>query len=62
MIPLIEWYRRHPEEGAFLLEVAMGAMAGQLVDIGPATGCERRLFTPAAVNRPARQHRPRHRL
>ena len=61
MIPLIEWYRRHPEEGAFLLEVAMGAMAGQLVNIGPATGCERRLFTPAAVNRPAR-HRPRHRL
>ena len=41
MIPLIEWYRRHPEEGTFLLEVSMGAMAGQLVNIDLATGCER---------------------
>ena len=29
MIPLIEWYRRHPEEGTFLLEVAMGAISGR---------------------------------
>jgi hypothetical protein len=31
MIPLIEWYRTHPDEH-FLLEVSMGAMAGQLVN------------------------------
>eukprot|EP01047_Picozoa_sp_COSAG01_P101830 COSAG01_NODE_31504_length_596_cov_1.108652_2_plen_52_part_01 len=31
MIPLIEWYRTHPDEH-FLLEVSMGAIAGQLVN------------------------------
>ena len=38
MIPLIEWYRRHPEEGTFLLEVAMGAISGQMANIDPRTG------------------------
>ena len=32
MIPLIEWYRLHPDE-LFLLEIAMGAIAGQLANI-----------------------------
>jgi hypothetical protein len=32
MIPLMEWYRTHPDE-LFLLEVSMGAIAGQLVNI-----------------------------
>ena len=44
MIPLIEWYRRHPEEGTFLLEVSMGAMAGQLVNIDPATGATSMMY------------------
>ena len=38
MIPLIEWYRRHPEEGTFLLEIAMGAISGQMTNIDPKTG------------------------
>jgi len=38
MIPLIEWYRRHPEEGSMLLEIAMGAITGQMTNIDPATG------------------------
>jgi hypothetical protein len=33
MIPLIEWYRAHPEEGVFLLEVSMGAITGQMCNI-----------------------------
>jgi len=37
MIPLIEWYRLHPEEGTFLLEVAMGAISGQMTNILPST-------------------------
>lgn len=32
MIPLLEWYRRHPDD-FFLLEVAMGAIGGQLANI-----------------------------
>lgn len=32
MIPLMEWYRTHPDE-LFLLEISMGAIAGQLVNI-----------------------------
>jgi hypothetical protein len=32
MIPLIEWYRANPDD-FFLLEVAMGAQAGQLTNI-----------------------------
>ena len=32
MIPLMEWYRTHPDE-LFLLEVSMGAIAGQLANI-----------------------------
>merc|ERR1712166_1736492 len=32
MIPLIEWYRAHPDD-FFLLEVSMGALAGQLANI-----------------------------
>jgi len=32
MIPLIEWYRAHPDD-FFLLEVSMGAQAGQLANI-----------------------------
>jgi len=32
MIPLIEWYRANPDE-YFLLEIAMGAQAGQLANI-----------------------------
>jgi len=32
MIPLIEWYRTHPDE-LFLLEISMGAIAGQLTNI-----------------------------
>ena len=38
MIPLIEWYRLHPEEGTFLLEVSMGAITGQMTNILPKTG------------------------
>ena len=33
MIPLIEWYRANPDEGVFLLEVAMGAISGQMANI-----------------------------
>ena len=32
MIPLVEWFRGHPDE-YFLLEVAMGAMSGQMANI-----------------------------
>ena len=32
MIPLMEWYRTHPDE-LFLLEIAMGAISGQLTNI-----------------------------
>ncbi|XP_065177352.1 uncharacterized protein LOC135808135 [Sycon ciliatum] len=32
MIPLIEWYRLHPDE-LFLLEIAMGAISGQMGNI-----------------------------
>lgn len=32
MIPLIEWYRAHPDD-LFLLEVSVGAMTGQLTNI-----------------------------
>ena len=32
MIPLIEWYRTHPDE-LFLLEIAIGAISGQLANI-----------------------------
>ena len=32
MIPLIEWYRSFPDE-FLLLEIAMGAMAGQMSNI-----------------------------
>jgi len=32
MIPLIEWYRANPDE-LFLLEISMGAIAGQLTNI-----------------------------
>merc|ERR1711972_959686 len=32
MIPLIEWYRSNPDD-FFLLEVSMGAQAGQLANI-----------------------------
>ena len=32
MIPLIEWYRANPDD-TFLLEISMGAMAGQLTNI-----------------------------
>jgi hypothetical protein len=38
MIPLIEWYRRHPEEGTFLLEISMGAISGQMTNIEPESG------------------------
>ena len=34
----VEWYRRHPEEGTFLLEIAMGAIGGQMTNIDPSTG------------------------
>lgn len=44
MIPLIEWYRRHPEEGPFVLEVAMGAVGGQMTNIDPATGATSMMF------------------
>ena len=47
MIPLIEWYRRHPEEGLFLLEVAMGAIAGQMTNIDPKTGASSMMFHAA---------------
>ena len=33
MIPLLEWYRQHPEKSFFLLEVAMGAISGQMTNI-----------------------------
>jgi hypothetical protein len=34
MIPLLEWYRAHPDPSEFfLLEVAMGSIAGQLTNI-----------------------------
>ena len=34
MIPLLEWYRAHPEDENFhLLQVAMGSIAGQLTNI-----------------------------
>ena len=29
MIPLMEWYRTHPDE-LFLLEIAIGAISGQV--------------------------------
>eukprot|EP01052_Picozoa_sp_SAG31_P003815 SAG31_NODE_150_length_22290_cov_5.975801_31_plen_264_part_00 len=32
MIPLMEWYRSHPDE-LFLLEISMGAIGGQLANI-----------------------------
>jgi len=32
MIPLIEWYRAHPND-TFLLEIAMGAITGQMTNI-----------------------------
>ena len=32
MIPLIEWYRQHPDDH-FALEVAMGALTGQMANI-----------------------------
>lgn len=36
MIPLLEYYRQHPEEEEFfLLEVAMGAIGGQLTNSTP---------------------------
>jgi len=44
MIPLIEWYRLHPEEGPFLLEIAMGAIAGQMTNIDPTTGATSMMF------------------
>ena len=37
MIPLIEWFRANPDE-YFLLEIAMGAQAGQLMSVDPDTG------------------------
>eukprot|EP01084_Bolivina_argentea_P028655 53226_1 len=37
MIPLIEWYRSNPDD-FFLLEISMGAQAGQLVNIEPGSG------------------------
>jgi hypothetical protein len=32
MIPLIEWYRANPDD-FYLLEISMGAIAGQLTNI-----------------------------
>jgi hypothetical protein len=32
MIPLLEWYRQNPED-FFLLEVAMGAIGGQMTNV-----------------------------
>lgn len=47
MIPLIEWYRLHPEEGLTLLEISMGAIAGQMANIDPATGATSMMFHAA---------------
>ena len=47
MIPLIEWYRRHPEEGTYLLEIAMGAISGQMTNIDPKTGATSMMFHAA---------------
>lgn len=33
MIPLLEWYRAYPDDNFFLLEIAMGALSGQLTNI-----------------------------
>eukprot|EP00325_Prymnesiales_sp_UTEX-LB-985_P031060 CAMPEP_0174740054 /NCGR_PEP_ID=MMETSP1094-20130205/72619_1 /TAXON_ID=156173 /ORGANISM="Chrysochromulina brevifilum, Strain UTEX LB 985" /LENGTH=739 /DNA_ID=CAMNT_0015943689 /DNA_START=33 /DNA_END=2252 /DNA_ORIENTATION=- len=44
MIPLIEWYRLHPEEGLLLLEISMGAITGQMVNIDPATGATSMMY------------------
>lgn len=48
MIPLIEWYRRHPEEGTYLLEIAMGAIGGQMANIDPSTGATSMMFHATA--------------
>jgi len=44
MIPLIEWYRLHPEEGLLLLEISMGAITGQMVNIDPITGATSMMY------------------
>ena len=48
MIPLIEWYRRHPEEGTFLLEISMGAISGQMTNIDPKSGASSMMFHATA--------------
>jgi hypothetical protein len=44
MIPLLEWYRLHPEEGRLLLEISMGAISGQMTNIDPTTGATSMMF------------------
>ena len=43
MIPLIEWYRKHPDD-YFVLEVAMGAVSGQMSNIDFDTGAPSMMF------------------
>jgi hypothetical protein len=52
MIPLIEWYRAHPEEGTFLLEVAMGSITGQ---VAPSIT---HLTHPQSLTSPTLDHSP----
>eukprot|EP00965_Chrysotila_dentata_P046046 1530218-Pleurochrysis_carterae.AAC.1 len=43
MIPLIEWYRAFPDE-IFVLEIAMGAITGQMANVDAATGAPSMMF------------------
>ena len=45
----VHWcrYRRHPEEGTFLLEISMGAIAGQMTNIDPQSGASSMMYHAA---------------